>query len=90
MFPSRFLGSARDNLSRYVVLFIVIECFRDPEFDPKVNASMLRRLYRLSDISLSSLEYMISTLVTEIPDAKSDMFVAATIMHLLNHLFDHV
>ena len=64
-------------------MFIVIECLSDPSFDYSANSTMLRNLFRLPNSDSSSLEHLMSTLATEFPDDRRDMYVVATIIHLL-------
>ena len=62
-------------------MFIIVERLADLEFDPKVIAVMLRRLYQIPNRSLTSLELVISTLVTETSEEEISIYEVATIMH---------
>ena len=85
---ARLQAEARRNLSRFIVLFIVIESLSDRNFDPGLNSRLLNHVYRTPGSDITSLDHMLSAVITNVPEDQRQLVMAATIIRLLYFALD--
>ena len=81
-------AEARRNLTRFVILFIVIESLSNNQFDPRMNLRLLSNVYRIPDSNISAIDHMVSSLISELREDQRHIVMAATIIHSLYFAID--